>query len=357
MKKLVLILWLIISTVAFGKPAYKQWKKERVDFKRLSSSSSLQVANFYNCEYVTVMNKKSDWMSLALYISTNRLSDGIADVFVSLATTEPIDFSVGTNTIRLQSTELRASFKFITNINGVYSYRASITNVSFDDIIKSHGLVHVGPTFKYPALINLTTDGYFGRLKNDMEKEREKQAKELKIKQNNDRFEALKKRYEVRYSASLNGYEVYSKKGSHGDGLHARFGLLVKHDTDDMYKSSYIQFMVLKWQVYPDIMSVGAFYTEDGKYVIRKPIGNGYVGELGWKRPNGQVQYMFNYYILYDKSDNLQYLEKMINSGKKLYIEFGGQGAEAIKHWLYGVEIEQLKDLIKFIKELHGADL
>lgn len=357
MKKLVIILWLIISTVAFGKPAYKQWKKERVDFKRLSSSSSLQVANFYNCEYVTVMNKKSDWMSLALYISTNRLSDGIADVFVSLATTEPIDFSVGTNTIRLQSTELRASFKFITNINGVYSYRASITNVSFDDIIKSHGLVHVGPTFKYPALINLTTDGYFGRLENEMEKEREEQAKILKIKQNRDRFEALKKRYNIKYSATLNGYEVYSKKANYGTGLHARFGLLVREDTSGLYEVSYLQFMLLNWQVVPYIMSVGAFYTEDGEYVIRRPLGTGYVGELGWKRPNGQVQYGFNYYILYGKSDNLQYLEKMVNSGEKLWLEFGGQGVETIKHWLYGVEIIDLKDLINFIKELHGEGL
>ena len=170
MKKLVLILGLIISTVAFGKPAYKQWKKSAVDFNRISSSSSMQVANFVNSEYVTVIRKKSDWMSLALYISTNRLSDGVADVSVSLATTEPIDFSVGSNTIRLQTTELCAKFKFITNSNGVYSYRASITNVSLDDIFESYGLVHVYPTFKYPALINLTTDGYFGRLKNDMEK-------------------------------------------------------------------------------------------------------------------------------------------------------------------------------------------
>lgn len=236
MKKLVIILELIISTtVVFGKLAYKQWKKESVDFKRLTPSS-LHVVNFVNSEYVTVMRKKSDWMSLALFISTNRLSDGIADVVVSLATSEPIDFSVGSNTIRLQSTELYATFKFITNSGGSYSYRASITNISLDDVFEAYGLVHVYSAFKYPALINLTTASYFRQLKNDMKKEQEEQAKKLKIKQNQGRFEALKKRYEVKYSPLLNGYEVYSKKpGPELSGEHARFGLLVKHNTDGTY--------------------------------------------------------------------------------------------------------------------------
>lgn len=95
-------------------------------------------------------------------------------------------------------------------------------------------------------------------------------------------------------------------------------------------------------------MSVGAFYTEGGEYVIRKPIGNGYVGEFGWKRQNGQVQYMFNYYILYDKSDNLQYLENMVNSGKKLYLEFGGQGGRNCKALVIWCGINTVKRFDKF---------
>lgn len=227
-----------------------------------------------------------------------------------------------------------------------------------DDIFESYGVVDVLSTFKYSKNLHLASGDYFSLLESSTKKEREEQAKRLKIKQNNDRFEALKKHYEVKYSATLNGYEVYSKKpGPNLTGDHARFGILVKQDTSGVYEASYLQFMVLMWQTFPSIMSVGAFYTEDGTYIIRRPLGTGYVGELGWKRPNGQVQYGFNYYILYNKSDNLQYLEKMINSGKKLYIEFGGQGEETVKHWLFGVEVNQLKDLINFVKELYGEGL
>ena len=353
MKKLALILGLIISTVAFGKPAYKQWKKERVDFKRLSSPSSLQVVNFVNSEYVTVMHKKSDWMSLALYISTNRLSDSVADVVVSLATSEPIDFSVGSNTIRLQSTELYATFKFITNSSRSYSYKASITNVSLDDVFKSYGLVHVYSAFKYPALINLTTDGYFTRLKNDMEKEREEQAKELNLKQNHNRFEELKKKYTIKYNSGVNGFEVWSKKPGHDTGEHARFCLNVVYE-HDKYRVQFMQFQVLTPQYYPSYMQTGAIHTEDGSHVIRRMLGGSSIGELGWLR-NGAVQYGFNYYILYGRSNNLANLEALLNSGKKIYITFSGSGVETVSHWLYGVELEQLKDLIKFIKYLEAG--
>lgn len=354
MKKLVIILGLIISTtVAFGKPAYKQWKKSAVDFNRISSSSSVQVANFVNNEYITAIRKKSDWMSAALYISTNRLADGVADFSVSLVVTEPIDFSVGSNTIRLQNTELCAKFKFITNSNGVYSYRASITNVSLDDIFESYGVVLMYPTFKYPAVISLTTAAYVRQLKNDMEKEREEQAKKLKIKQNQDRFEELKKRYEIKYNSGVNGFEVWSKKPGHNTGEHARFCLNVVYE-DDKYRVQFIQFQVLTPKYYPSYMQIGAIHTEDGSHVIRRILGGSSIGELGWLR-DGAVQYMFNYYILYGRSDNLSDLEALANSGKKIYITFSGSGAETVSHWLYGVELEQLKDLIKFIKYLEAG--
>lgn len=401
MKKLVIILWLIISTVAFGKPAYKQWSKSSVkeEFKKLDTS----VAGVYAPEYIYSYKKgkKDGSMSTAVYVYTNRLSYDKADVVAVLMTSEPIDFSVGKNSVFLGrimtnkqsgetssvtpssagslvytiakavpktvvTTNKQLTASFVSNglVDGFYQYAVRISNLHPETF--AYVDFFIEPSFKNPYTYKFDLSEVarqYWRVRSDKKQAEEdrvlaEQKKKADIKAGqNARFEALKKRYTVKYSATLNGYEVYSKKGGHGDGLHARFGLLVNQDTDGTYKASYLQFMVLQWQTFPSIMSVGAFYTEGGEYVIRKPIGNGYVGELGWKRPNGQVQYMFNYYILYDKSDNLQYLEKMINSGKKLYIEFGGQGEETIKHWLYGVEIEQLKDLVNFIKELHGEGL
>lgn len=266
-------------------------------------------------------------------------------------------------TVVTTNKQLTASFVSNGLVDGFYQYAVRISNLHPETF--AYVDFFIEPSFKNPYTYKFDLSEVarqYWRVRSDKKQAEEdavllaeKKKADIKAGQN-DRFEALKKRYEVKYSSGLNGFEVYSKKPGHDTGEHARFGVLVQEDRD-VYKASFIQFMVLTPQFVPSFMSWGAIFTEDGEYVIRRPLGNGYVGELGWKRPSGHVQYGFNYYILYDKSDNLQYLEKMINSGKKIYVEFTGSGAEPVKHWLYGVEIEQLKDLVKFIKELHGEGL
>ena len=55
------------------------------------------------------------------------------------------------------------------------------------------------------------------------------------------------------------------------------------------------------------------------------------------------------------ESGKLEYLNKMFNSGKPIYIEFVGKVVGSMKYQLTAQDIAQVKDLLKFVNELQGG--
>ena len=103
MKKLTLSLVLLITatSVAFGKPAYKQWKWEKMDY---SVNRDVEVEGSYlRFGYMSFRHKtkKDGNVYIGLFADTNRLTEGKVRIMVTASTSEKVDFSVGSNSVYL----------------------------------------------------------------------------------------------------------------------------------------------------------------------------------------------------------------------------------------------------------------
>ena len=118
MKKLVLILVVILSSVAFGKPAYKQWTEKEVT-NRFIRDYSVSGGYFSRGYYYTYdkKGKKGDMVTV-LYVNTNDARNDKFTLMVTISTSEPIDFTVGGNEVSL------GSVNYVTNIVADHGKRA-----------------------------------------------------------------------------------------------------------------------------------------------------------------------------------------------------------------------------------------
>lgn len=187
MKKLILglVLLVTVASVAFGKPAYKQWGKNSV----VEEWKEYDIQGAYAPKYLTAYKKggKDGSMSVAVYVKTNNIAKKSVLVAVSLITSEPIDFAVGDNfafigaiytneeRVRDDTSEFFQSFVGLTGDryktkktvvtnnhkmgvftangsgDGRYYYKVVFDNI--DPEVLGNYSVYIMPTFKNPSVI------------------------------------------------------------------------------------------------------------------------------------------------------------------------------------------------------------
>lgn len=188
MKKLIIIFGLLLATItAFGKPAYKQWGKKAtvVDIKEYKADQYFTMPYIY----VYKKGKKDGDMVLSVSVITNDIAKKSVHPMVMLTTSEPIDFSVGQNSVFLGSistnreevvdkagstalmlfsgghitsdvkktvtkvvTNKQRTLSFVSNgyEAGRYTYMAVFTNINPEAL--AYYQIFVEPTFKNPYM-------------------------------------------------------------------------------------------------------------------------------------------------------------------------------------------------------------
>ena len=197
---------------------------------------------------------------------------------------------------------------------------------------------------------------------------REKEADELRFIEYRDgldaRYKALVKNYEVQYNGAIGGYSIWSKKSKSYTATRFAVGLSMKADRDmSFWRDSGheehnvvggIQFQLIIPQICSYFVDVGAIYTADGEYSLQYPFSF-YNGEMLTENGMSKARYSFSVVMtprVVKESGKLEYLNKMFNSGKPIYIEFRGRVIGSMKYQLTAHDIARVKDLLKFINEL-----
>lgn len=374
MKKLMIIFGLLLATsVAFGKPAYKQWKWEKMDY---SVNRDVEVEGSYlRFGYMSFRHKtkKDGNVYIGLFADTNRLTEGKVRIMVTASTSEKVDFSVGSNSVYLicigAGVTNTTPFKDVGVSDGRYSYFA---DVGWVDV----RCLDTGTLFLksfYKVADNFRLFDCLGLYKEWREEEvlRQRQSDvDAFIEYRDgldDRYKALVKNYEVKYNGAIGGYSIWSKKSKSYTATRFAVCLSMKadgdmsfwrdsgHDVHNVVRD--IQFQLVIPQVVSYFVDVGAIYTADGEYSLRYPFSF-YNGEMFTEQGMSKARYCFDVIMtprVVKESGKLEYLNKMFSSGKPIFIEFRGKVVGSMKYQLTAQDIAQVKDLLKFVNELQGG--
>lgn len=138
MKKLIIILGLLLATsVAFGKPAYKQWKSDA--YRQSWDSDDIVINGFLRlrADYFSDKKKPQDKVVIAYYIDTNKIDNGKVRLIITMLTSVPLDFSVGVNEAVFRKNNDEVTNVLMGNerfVDGYYTYSANLGWVTTDDL-------------------------------------------------------------------------------------------------------------------------------------------------------------------------------------------------------------------------------
>lgn len=394
MKKLTLSLVLLITatSVAFGKPAYKQWKKGsyEIDGKSVTEGELRgMITNRDLCQTEYMIYNKSDnedamQVYLQYYIESHQIR-----LVIQVVTPEEIDFKVGKNIIELienGDVVKRVKLSQMT-IDGVKQniYLAEICSVDtrlpyqIKNLSSGHTYVRLFKVYKLPGHVSMSLrngewayNTWMNNKVNQANAEREalKRAEDMPFITYRDglsnRYEALKKNYNVQYSGTSGVFSIWSKKPAPSTATRFDVCVIMKSDSDMKFwrdtgneehlVAGAIQFQLIYPQFMPYAVNVGAIYTEDGMYSLRYPfnfqLGDSF-NEQGMKKSRYAIQVVMTPRIV-KESDKFESLNKLFNSGKPIYIEFRGDMISPMKYQLTEQDIVRVKDLLKFIYDLQG---
>lgn len=400
MKKLVIILWLIISTVAFGKPAYKQWTAKEVTNRFITEYSVSGV--YYSRGYYYTYDKKGKKgkMLTALYLNTNDARNNRFAFTVTVTTSEPIDFTVGGNEVALGSVNYvtnivadhgkRAGAVFGmmagVNVGDVEAVKTNITTNAYtvpDSIVKlaykgeqsgyyvytaslpyvdANGMkqlaVLVSASFKYgDALIFPLKDYYddFIKLNQRDEADRIKSEREAILLARQKRAEdwtnshvntakSLMKNFDTQYEGSMNRHSIWSKNGNYSTtytGEHVRMTVTLDYN----YVADFLQIQLFTASGNWGLMDNGAIYTADGSYTVSQKLTTyGVVGK--W----GDLSLTHSQHTMNIETRHAMTLEKMLNSGQPIKVQFSGNNAKTVTYTLNKSERAVLMELVNFCK-------
>lgn len=400
MKKSVLILGLIISTVAFGKPAYKQWTEKEVINK--FTTKRIFESGYFSRGYYYIYDKKGKKgdMVTTLFVNTNDARNDKFTLMVTVSTSEPIDFDVGDNEVFL------CSVRYQTNVVAHHGKRAGAvfgmlvgantdlldatqTNVTTNVLAlpnsgvklvyngeksgrhtysallpdtDSNGMkqldVLVTATFKYRgALVFSLKDYYhdFMYLNQRNEEDRIKSEREAILLARQKRAEdwtnahvntakSLMKNFKTQYEGSMYRHSIWSKQGNYSTiytGEHVRMTVTLDND----YATDYLQIQLFTASGNWGLMDNGAIYTADGSYTLTDTLTSyGVVGK--W----GDLSLTHSQHTMNIDTLKMMTLEKMLNSGQPIKVQFSGNNAKTVTYTLNKSERVVLRELVNFCK-------
>ena len=139
MKKLILSLMLLImvTSMAFGKPAYKQWKSDA--YRQSWDSDDVVINGFLRLrvDYFSDKKKPQDKVVIAYYIDTNQIDNGKVRLMITMLTSVHLDFSVGVNEAVFIKNNDEVTNVLMGNerfVDGYYTYSADLGWVTTDDL-------------------------------------------------------------------------------------------------------------------------------------------------------------------------------------------------------------------------------
>ena len=355
MKKLIIILGLLLATVtAFGKPAYKQWKKDKVDY---SINRDKEVEGSYlRLGYMNVRHKtkKDGDFAVAWYLNTNQFVSGQVRIMVSVSASDEIDFSVGSNTVRYISIGSGITNNvLLTKVSvsdGRYNYFADIGWVEASSL--KGGTLFLISCFKDEGSWRLfdCIDIYSKWQDAEAVRVLKAQADERLQVEERAKSEAMMrtkrvlndKRYTVEYRAGVDANVVqvsYNNFTSSGTSL--VMDLLLNRTN---YTPKWIQFKVLTDNLNSfGYMNNVYIHTADGDMRLRGVMQNWFQPTINEYRTVGYKTYVYSWC----NSSDFAHLNDMLMSGKPIKISFSGSAN--VTHTLTASERKALSDLLDVV--------
>ena len=355
MKKLIIVFGLLLVTgVAFGKPAYRQWKENKVDY---SINRDKEVEGSYlRLGYMQVRHKtkKDGDFVVGWYLDTNRFNEGQVRIMVSVSASDKIDFSVGSNTVRYLSIGSGITNNvLLTNVSvsdGRYNYFADIGWVEASSL--KGGTLFLISCFKDEGTWRLfdCIDIYSKWQKEEADRvlnakvearlQAEKKAEEDGI--NGVKKLINNKKYTVEYKANVDGQVIQVVDNDFSVNGSSLVMDLIMNRTN--YQPKCIQFKVLTDKLnsfgYMDNVYI---YTADGNMRLRGVMRNWFQPTINEYRTMGYKTYVLSWC----NSSDFYHLNDMLKSGKPIKISFSGSAN--VTHTLTASERKALSDLLDVV--------
>lgn len=398
MKKLILCLILLftVTGVAFGKPAYKQWKEKALN-KTLMDYTEAMVTNDLKSGYLRLnayiynTSKKADGdMIISAYIFTNGVTDGKARVCVTVSTSEAIDFNVGQNKAIIGDYKVRyeerdnSAASLTTSIftagwvdipdtktvsitnrvalyeavfkemrvegGGQFNYNADFGVVDLLKIREAGYNIIVEPTFKNPIRVYISfRNGYdlMDTYKQVIAKAEAKVKEDAKEKAEAEGLAKTKrllndKKYNVEYEAGVDSMVVRVQGNDvNMQGETLKVGLQLNRTN---YQPRYIQFRLFSSDGNTfGLMQRATIHTADGDMVLRCIMQNYYSPTYNEYRTLGYKTFTLSWC----NSEDFYHLNDMLKSGKPIKISFSGSAS--VIHTLTASERKALSDLLDVV--------
>ena len=155
---------------------------------------------------------------------------------------------------------------------------------------------------------------------------------------------SLMKNFETQYEGSMYRHSIWSKNGNYSTtytGEHVRMTVTLDRD----YATDYLQIQLFTATGNWGLMDNGAIYTADGSYTLSfKLTTYGVVGK--W----GDLSLTHSQHTMNIDTQYAMTLEKMLNSGQPIKVQFSGNNAKTVTYTLNKSERAVLRELVNFCK-------